>query len=302
MHECYATLSYCWGNDQMFTLNSGNIHQFKIGIGTQNLSQTVKDAVDVAVRLGLRYLWIDALCILQDDRNDWVEQSGRMAEVYGQSWITIAAQESASATEGCIYRLPEKFDEQVSFQPYCMSEPVGCYVTDAKDFSPRNFSHQALSSRGWTFQERILARRTIFLCKTELKFECGEIFLTEHGCIQLPREEQVPLNTNEASTDSKMSSISTQLEAWSNIVADYNGRTLTYPVDKFPAIAGVASRFQKHVHASYIAGIWSNAIVQSLLFSPAGGGDFGSEEDFYRAYTVSIAEFRRTTVSDEAPS
>ena len=96
-HEHYATLSYCWGRGPFSTLNTGNIDQFKEGIEFSILPQTLRDAIGVTTRLGLRHLWIDALCIVQDNRDDWAEQSTHMADVYGQAWITIAAQDSTDA-------------------------------------------------------------------------------------------------------------------------------------------------------------------------------------------------------------
>ena len=285
-YERYATLSYCWGRGTFFTLEIGNMEQFKSGIELSQLPQTLKDAVGVTQRLGLRYLWVDALCITQDDRGDWAELSTHMADVYGQAWITITVQESANVNEGCVYPLPDKFGDQISVHPHQFSEAVSVFVTDAKDFRPRNLSQTALNSRGWAFQERVLSRRVLFLCRTELKFECRAMFLTEHGHRDFSTQAKRSMTADDEMINLELNDISLQVKAWSDLVGEYNGRVLTYMTDKFPALAGVASQFQNHTNVKYVAGIWSNAILESMLFAWAGSRDFGSEEEFYRTYTA----------------
>lgn len=281
----YAALSYCWGKGNSFTLTTKNLSQLKTGVKPCSLPKTLRDAVQITQRLGLRYLWIDALCIAQDDRDDWAEQSAQMADIYGQAHITLAAQDTADVDEGCIFPLPVKFNDQVVLFPEASNEAVTCFITDAKDFMPRNLSLTVLNSRGWTFQERVLSRRVLFLRKTEIMFECNDMFVTQHGH-QDAEKATISLNTAEPATDPGVSTVSSQTKAWNALVKEYSGRALSHMTDRLPALAGVASQFSKGTGADYIAGSWSNTVIENMLFAWAGGGDFGPEEEFYKTYTT----------------
>ena len=76
----YATLSHCWGKTQIITTTTATLESRKKGIGYNQLSKTFQDAVVITHELGLRYIWIDSLCILQDDLSDWETESKNMAE------------------------------------------------------------------------------------------------------------------------------------------------------------------------------------------------------------------------------
>ncbi|SPO07735.1 uncharacterized protein DNG_10430 [Cephalotrichum gorgonifer] len=96
----YAALSHCWGPIQPMTLTRKTLEKLCGGIRTVDLPQTFQDAIWITHQLGLRYLWIDTLCILQDDHSDWVGESARMCNVYENSTLTIAATRSTGSSEG----------------------------------------------------------------------------------------------------------------------------------------------------------------------------------------------------------
>ncbi|KAH7111152.1 heterokaryon incompatibility, partial [Dactylonectria estremocensis] len=80
----YVALSYCWGSDLsgVVTTLSSNVEPHLQGIAVNSLPQIIQDAVRVYRELGLRYLWVDSLCIIQDDRKDWAQEVDRMRKVY----------------------------------------------------------------------------------------------------------------------------------------------------------------------------------------------------------------------------
>ncbi|KAJ2976099.1 hypothetical protein NUW58_g8174 [Xylaria curta] len=100
--QTYACLSHCWGPSQspIKTLST-TIDSFKNEIPSQKLSATFRDAVDICRRLDIRYIWIDSLCIIQDSDEDWAEESAKMAEIYANAFLTIAATKSKDGTGGC---------------------------------------------------------------------------------------------------------------------------------------------------------------------------------------------------------
>ncbi|KAK7916913.1 heterokaryon incompatibility protein [Apiospora marii] len=100
----YAALSYCWGLEPFIMLTSETIDAFMIAIPDCQLPKTFRDAIFIARGLGISYIWIDALCIIQGDLRDWHLEAGRMYSVYGGSEVTIAASSAANAHQGCFER------------------------------------------------------------------------------------------------------------------------------------------------------------------------------------------------------
>jgi hypothetical protein len=95
------TLSHCWGPAQLITTTANTIEQKKAGIPLEDLPQTFKDAVALTRNLGIRYLWIDSLCIKQLDKDDWEREASKMGSVYLHSYLNIAATSSAEGRAGC---------------------------------------------------------------------------------------------------------------------------------------------------------------------------------------------------------
>ena len=99
----YATLSHCWRSFVPLRLLKTNIAVLSQGIEWDTLPQTFQDAVKMTRNLGLRYLWIDYLCILQDSSQDWTVESNRMYDIYRHSHISLAAVASKNANGGLAY-------------------------------------------------------------------------------------------------------------------------------------------------------------------------------------------------------
>jgi Heterokaryon incompatibility protein (HET) len=112
----YTALSYCWGGDQKVKLQKSNLSAWRSDIPFCDLPQTIQDAVTVTTELGIRFLWIDALCIIQDDETDVVEKLARMADIYQEAHLTVVAARSLTVEQGFLqsryvpgergYRLP----------------------------------------------------------------------------------------------------------------------------------------------------------------------------------------------------
>jgi hypothetical protein len=96
----YATLSYCWGGNIKFRLTTSSLQQFKTGFARSSLPQTIKDAVQVTMQLGLRYLWVDSLCIIQDSPEDWAAEVESMSDVCRNCHVTIAALGALNSDQG----------------------------------------------------------------------------------------------------------------------------------------------------------------------------------------------------------
>lgn len=175
----YACLSHCWGKVTSIQTEKKTLPLFRDSIAWSSLPQTFQDAIHFVRKLGLRYLWIDSLCIIQDDPEDWRQESAKMSSIYQDSYITIAATKSANADGGCYsdatpfdidHELTMTFQGRTPAQVY-VREKVAHFDVFKVDNSRSLFP---LLSRGWAFQERLLAPRVLHFCKKELVWECQE--------------------------------------------------------------------------------------------------------------------------------
>ena len=207
----YATLSHCWGSKvqpTMAALTHGSLADFIAGVNTTSLPQTFQDAVWLTRRLGIRYLWVDSLCIMQDDHDDWTRESAKMCDVYRNASLTIAASRAAGSSEGF---LGERKEREYARVPFCIENPSPSPLSrkDSDDVSqtttvsgealvfalpPRlvydpNYcvylEDEPLMKRAWALQERYLSRRTLHFCHDQIYFECEHSFISEDGCISV---------------------------------------------------------------------------------------------------------------------
>ncbi|ROW02443.1 hypothetical protein VMCG_06100 [Cytospora schulzeri] len=167
----YACLSHCWGDNRHIKTETTNIQRWKKCIPWKLLPKTFRDALHFVRKLKLKYLWIDSLCIIQDDRQDWKRESARMATIYRNAFITIAATSSSSDSGGC-YSSGEPLDKdyEVGTDLFVREKPVHFECPQPPDIS----SPFPLLSRGWVYQERVLSRRVLHFGPKELLWECDE--------------------------------------------------------------------------------------------------------------------------------
>jgi hypothetical protein len=185
----YIALSYCWGPQTLkpfATTTSANIKDRKLGIPLEQLPQTFQDAITITRGLGIRYLWIDALCILQghdsEAKADWSRESMKMADVYGGAYVTIAAANASNVHEGFLRRKIPKEAYQMKLGLMSIQDPS---IRGTVSLSTRNSFCQSMDEplyhRGWTLQERILSPRVLICNKDQYAWECQCRTETESG-------------------------------------------------------------------------------------------------------------------------
>ncbi|VUC21240.1 unnamed protein product [Clonostachys rosea] len=170
MTEPYIALSHCWGkpvHGNGLTLNTDNLADFKNTIPYSKLPKSFQDAVRITRALHVSYLWIDSLCIIQDDGKDWEREARRMEYVFSSAYCTIAATSASSSTQGFLrQRRPRS----------CVTVKTGAgplYLAPFIDNFKKDVEEGVLNSRGWVLQERALSRRTIHFTSTQMYWECG---------------------------------------------------------------------------------------------------------------------------------
>jgi len=270
MQGLYVTLSYIWGGPQP-TSSTQNIEMHVTqGLKMKDFPNTIREAVSATHRLGLRYLWIDALCILQDSMKDKIRQIGMMGSIYQNSYVTIIAACGNNVNEGFLHQSrPQKIpDARI---PYiCPDGKIGSvWIAEAQDHRPNDCSRsyyddlEPINYRGWCLQERLLSSRCLIYASHTLQYDCqaetvniGQA-LCERGTIS-----RLPSITFPASPSDQMRA----RRAWISTIWDYSSRNLTVSADKLVAFAGVAECFQRFFSSSYLAGLWENSLLLDLLW------------------------------------
>jgi hypothetical protein len=257
------------------TLKS-NLSMMQNRIELSLLSRTFQDAVIIARQLKLRYLWIDSLCIIQDDRVDWDRESAKMGAIYRNAFLTIAAAGAKDGSEGCfIPRLrpvvdPVRF-QQTSSRGEEGSMWIGLYQGDFVG----SVTSGPLNARGWVLQERVLASRTVHFAQEQLYWECDQLTLGEDGRTEfhsdslrhilspLPLLHLQYLAVNESPSQ-------LLYDRWYSLVENYTSRKLTKPDDIFPALSGVVSEVARLNRDEYVAGLWRSCLHVGLLWQAKG--------------------------------
>ena len=179
--EDYVALSYCWGGESALTLTVGSKERLRQGIPLNDFRATLRDALTVTRTLGIRFLWIDALCIQQDSPEDWAAEAARMRDVYRGAIVTICASSASRASEGMFcHRTPPA---TICWLPWNEPNQPGksVFLRQAIEVMDAELRASFINSHGWTLQESLLAPRTLWFGRQQLMFECYEGQINEAG-------------------------------------------------------------------------------------------------------------------------
>jgi hypothetical protein len=242
------TFSHCWGESEQCKLLKSNLGSYEESVPMDQLTRTFKEAVDLAWRLGFRYIWIDALCIVQDSDEDWLHESAKMGDKRSFSF--------SSYPFPCIVRVQDEEPQQISFITH-----------DEVDYLKRIDSAGApLHSRAWVLQEQLLSPKTLHFTYDQVFWECYEYRAAEVLPDTINRGGDTLRKTLMLDKLKKPGSYKT----WHNRVSVYSKCRLTFRNDKLAAIFGLASRFALQwgiQSSSYLAGLWKENLVNDLLWS-----------------------------------
>lgn len=259
----YLTLSHCWGQSPVAKLSYQNLTQYYQNIPPQVLepptAATFRQAILAARCLGFRYLWIDALCINQDDDGEKEEEIAHMSNIYAHATLNLSATSAQDGSGGLF------FERDPRIVGACRSEQCPGVVA----FAPpeQSFVDEVLrgptSKRGWVFQERMLATRVLHFCRSRLFWECCALHEAEPVSsgvpaalvaapsqtrqLVLPRYERGGLVAEKARL------------RWANIVNIYSRTLLSYHKDTLLALSAIATTHceQRGLRPqNYAAGLW----------------------------------------------
>ncbi|KAJ8071961.1 hypothetical protein OCU04_002263 [Sclerotinia nivalis] len=267
--ERYIALSHCWGKYQQVKTTSENIDSMFRGISLQMLSQTFRDAVRICRDLGIRYLWIDSLCIIQNNAMEWRRESSHMSMVYGNALLVLAASISPGDELGMIRERPYSYCHIIDFN--CNGGPLSLrmqpwifHSNTNHDYPP--FYDGPLAERAWAFQERLLGRRVLLFNRNELLWECKEVWRCECGVGDNKGDSNYIYNLHHW-LEANRKHAELIYRSWRvHIVPCYASRNLTQPGDRLPAISGIAETFRLELEDDYLAGLWRKDLPRGLLW------------------------------------
>lgn len=258
VHSRYIALSHCWGRQSHFQLTTETLSEMRTGLEVSKLAKNFQDAILITRLLGIRYLWIDALCILQDSLTDWELESANMGHYYKRAWLTISAGMSDGGNKGLLEKRVANGLSHIRLEMRHERGQIAPRVPVYFALDPIKPSNQCpIRSRGWTFQEELLSRRYLSFETTQTYLRCGSILHHECGRQEDLLKIQSPFMEGERLL---------QYGGWSEIVMRYSSRNLTKTSDKLPALSGLAHEYQARWEDEYCAGLWRRDLWKSLLW------------------------------------
>jgi hypothetical protein len=298
----YVALSYCWGDgtkDGNTTWD--NLASRQTALAMEKLPKTIRDSLLLVQRLGLRYMWIDQLCIVQPTEDtkgeDWDLEGSRMHIVYGNALFTLNACSSETSTDG-LFRPRTAWTYPV-FPFYFEGQWLVNFDITLKEVRAR----APLSTRAWVLQEERLSPRLLYFCgqrfywscvveqHMELAAEGGEQGksmsrpLARGGDYEWLSDAQAFLNVRFNGDKDPLH------KEWQDLVEAYCLRNMTKSSDRFRAISGLAAQYlrvylndNQFSGQEYLAGLWRVTFAEDL------------------AWSVRIAKDPREALTDFAPS
>ncbi|KDR79282.1 hypothetical protein GALMADRAFT_208711 [Galerina marginata CBS 339.88] len=314
----YVTLSYVWGQAQPHSTTSTNLHTYlTAGIPAVHLPKTIQDAIASTHALGLRYLWTDTLCILQDSPDDKAREIAQMCDIYTRAHVTIVAACAKKAGDGFLH---DRQDPEASALPFWVagSAPedeggssgvaiaLGTMRVREQAYAPRD---EPVNRRAWCFQERLLSPRALIYASHTVQYQCREgtrnvgcasNFFVEGKIDELRMPE---IGVGMAARELGEKEREAVWKVWKGILEEYTRRSLTSPMDKLVALSGVAQYFARYwgtddlvgpntsteMEIGYMAGLWKHNLSVDLLWYRSSASARAPRPAEYRAPSWSWA-------------
>ncbi|EUC43934.1 hypothetical protein COCMIDRAFT_99578 [Bipolaris oryzae ATCC 44560] len=274
----YVALSYCWGHDTSYVTKQDTLLSRLTRISYNDLPRTFQHAVTVTRNLGYSYLWLDALCIVQDSLQDWERESQKMGIIYSQAVVTIAATASRGVHDGffnhqsCSEISPSWKKMLVrGTTTHGVPTELLLYEDTYVPIDPAaDMAAGPLAQRAWACQERILSARVLHYKNKQIYWECRQAAHIEEG---VPSFSD---NTARVRTGPNLGrelavhdlDFFFRILRWYRgiLTTHYSTRQLTYASDRLPAISGLAKLVQGSMKMTYLAGLWKEGLQFGLFW------------------------------------
>lgn len=278
----YVTLSHCWGPSGLeMKLTAPVEKSLKERIPWDSLPKTFRDAILITRTLqnafGIKYIWIDALCTLQDSPGDWDKEASNMADIYRYSFCNLAACVGIDSHSGLLWRRDPCWEHSCVVEAAIEDSTASFYKIENRMSFKTSVQTSILETRAWVLQEVLLAPRVLYFTPHQWVWECATLCASEmapndtligspnkHMSFDAPfiQSETVHEQSNPLGADYRLYRI------WMNTVNLYTSRKLTEARDKLVAISGLAKQMHAmlHVKDEYIAGLWGRNLILHMLW------------------------------------
>lgn len=284
----YAALSYCWGSGEgQVTTTAATLCDRQEGISDTEMPQVLRDAIRVTRDLGIPFLWIDSLCILQDNHSDWEEQCTEMHNSYGSARVTLCATNSRSCNDGFLqHKSPcARLPFQSSRSPNMASSFLVRHIAHLSDRSDPPFGssdeswvlrstdvdNSLWNQRGWVFQENQLSTRKLIFGRCSVYFSCVHVEHARGKCATMQDYLESPTGNVLAENDSKVI-----YAAWDQCIlycySEYDASSFSRAEDVLPGLSGLARILGRRLKDVYYAGHWRQDLYRSLSWISSSTG------------------------------
>jgi hypothetical protein len=265
----FVALSHCWGDPdhRPLTTTRATLSARLDAIPLAQLPRTFQDAITITRAIGVRYLWIDSLCIVQDDKDDWWREAKTMGLVYEQATLTIAASGALDSRAGCFQdKWFERFkrpDVRIPFyKPGRFANLLwrrGVITLNLEwrvnQWSEVELLNCPLSFRGWITQEWILSRKLVHFLPGGMIWSCSTRSVDE-------ADELMDTGAYHSTWNGKID--------WYNVATSHSGRLFTRWSDKLVSLEGLATELEKKKNDRCHFGLWAGELQRQLLWIPVG--------------------------------
>ncbi|KAI3317551.1 HET-domain-containing protein [Xylariaceae sp. AK1471] len=268
----YIALSHSWGGNQPAKTVTSNLAARCTGFPLSELPATFRDAIAVAMKLGIRYIWIDSLCIVQDDSKDWNREAAKMGDVYLHSFLTIAATRATNSEAGFLGS--RSFTQTVKLsdvKPGVHDDTtININACQRRSFS-NDVDEGPLNRRAWVLQERVLSPRTLHFTDHQIYWECWQYHQgedLEYKYLGVMKKVSYPVELSPNSLLRDTSSHGSELpRGWWYMSSEYSSCGLTFQTDKLIAISGLVQKLGSRLQIDYMKGIWMEYLHPGVLWS-----------------------------------
>ncbi|KAI0179667.1 heterokaryon incompatibility protein-domain-containing protein [Hypoxylon sp. FL1284] len=295
----YAVLSYCWGGDQAHKTTSATLTANYVDIRWDSLPLSIQDAIKVTLNIDLEYIWVDSICIVQDDDKDKQREIASMPRIYNESVVTIVAARAKSARDGFLHPLDtSRYEGKIFKLGFKCEHSTSGHVYLVKETQYNYGESDPIDSRAWTLQESYLSKRIIrysskqcsMICQISpskpqivdgwtleqsydapdienILFPASELVVSPEDIAKWKHyyKEEHGTDPLEPREDEQ----SDIYNNWRELVMNYSTRSLSVPADRILAISGLADRIAPAMKSRYVAGHWERHLPGDLLWEIA---------------------------------
>ncbi|KAK7949564.1 hypothetical protein PG988_016203 [Apiospora saccharicola] len=273
----YATLSHCWGGAFILKCTTENLEALQADIQYDSLPLTFQHAITTIRGLGIRYIWIDSLCIIQDSKEDWQTEAATMGDIYQHAVLNIAATHGIDSHAGLftpqypntncgVFRMNGGEEVDGGGIEMIVAENLGFPFGD---YWKEAIEQGSLNQRGWVLQERLLSARKIHFAHGQAFWDCAQLCAWEMAPRGGPGQTKAQMPGITLQGVSPLADLNLQ-RIWLLISLAYPRCKLTFPSDKLVALSGIAKTLATRFGDQYHQGLWRTDMEKQLCWEPMG--------------------------------